>query len=143
MSVDRAGYGAAMTSEGGNEATGTAGPAQIRECGRTVGGGIVVFDVTWDGDLAGGTVAWVVTIDNEDSSERVVLCHERAGDDVRQFVAADGRQQDVRVDATIEDDHATARFPEEIVGVAAGWPLWQALLVVDGTAVSEKVIPTT
>lgn len=135
-----------MTSEGGNEATGTAGAAQIRECGRTVGGGIVVFDVTWDGDLAGGTVAWVVTIDNEDSSERVVLCHERTGGPdgtARQFVAADGRQQDVRVDATIEDDHATARFPEEIVGVAAGWPVWQALLVVDGTAVSEKVIPTS
>jgi hypothetical protein len=143
LSVDRAGYGAAMTSKGGDDAAGTTGSAEIRECGRTVGGGIVVFDVTWDGDLTGGTVAWVVTIDNEDSSERVVLCHERTGDDVRQFVAADGRQQDVRVDATIEDDHATVRFPDEIVGVAADWPVWQALLVVDGTAVSEQVIPTT
>lgn len=132
-----------MTSEGGTQPAGGSDPAQIRECGRTVGGGIVVFDVTWDGDLAGGTVAWVVTIDNEDASERVVLCHERAGDDVRQFVAADGRQQDVRVDATVEDDHATVRFPDEIVGVAATWPVWKALLVVDGTAVSEQVIPTT
>ena len=144
MSVDRAGYGAAMTSEAGDEPRpGAAGPAQIRECGRTVGGGIVVFDVTWDGDLTGGTVAWVVTIDNEDASERVVLCHERTGDDVRQFVAADGRQQDVRVDATVEDDHVTARFPAEIVGVAADWPVWKAVLVVDGTAVSEQLIPTT
>ena len=71
MSVGRAGYGAAMTSEGGTEPAGGADPAQIRECGRTVGGRIVVFDMTWDGSLAGGTVAFVVTIDNEDASERV------------------------------------------------------------------------
>ena len=126
--------------------TSETGAAEIRDCGRTVGGGIVVFDVTWDGPLDGGTVAWVVTVDSEDASERVVLCHERTGGPhgtARQFVAADGRQQDVLVDATVEDDHATVRFPAEVVGVAAEWPVWKALLLVDGSAVSEQVIPTT
>ncbi len=121
------------------------GQARIRECGRTVGGGIVVFDITWEGTLDATTVSWVVTVENEDASERVVLCHERTGGpggDVRQFVAADGRQREVRTDATVEDDHVTARFPAEIVGVAAEWPVWKAVLVVDGTAVSEQLIPT-
>ncbi|QIK66693.1 hypothetical protein G7072_10390 [Nocardioides sp. HDW12B] len=134
------------TSTGDGGTTDGSGEARIRECGRTVGGGIVVFDITWDGTLAGTTVAWVVTIDDEEGSERVVLCHERTGGPdgtARQFVAADGRQQDVRTDATVEDDHVTARFPAEIVGVAAEWPVWKALLVVDGAAISEQVIPTT
>lgn len=137
------------TNDGTDGGAGSSGGAAIRECGRTVGGGIVVFDITWDGTLAGTTVAWVVTVDDEETSERVVLCHERAGgpegpeDTARQFVAADGRQHDVRVDATVEDDHVTARFPAEVVGVAAEWPVWKAVLVVDGTAVSEQVIPTT
>ena len=133
-----------MTSEGSSDATtGGADPAQISECGRTIGGGVVVFDVTWDGTLEGDTVAWVVTIDDEAASERVVLCRERTRDDVRQFVASEGRQQEVPVDATEEDGHLTARFPEEVVGVAATWPVWKALLVIDGTAVSEQVVPTT
>ena len=135
-----------MTSDGGADASGGPDHAEIRECGRTTGGGVVVFDVTWDGYLEAGTVAWVVTIDNDDDSERVVLCLERSGGSdgtVRQFVAADGRQQDVSLDATVEDDHVTVRFPADVVGVAVDWPVWKALLVLDGIAVSEQVIPTT
>ena len=37
----------------------------------------------------------------------------------------------------------TARYPAEVVGVAVDWPVWKALLVVDGIAVSEQLIPTT
>ncbi len=140
-----ASHGNATTSDDGS--VDGSGEARIRECGRTVGGGIVVFDITWDGTLDGTTVAWVVTIDDADASERVVLCYEHSGGGgectARQFVAADGRQHEVRVDATVEDDHVTARFPAEIVGVAADWPVWMAVLVVDGTAVSEQLVPTT
>ena len=115
---------------------------EIRECGRTIGGGVVAFHIEWDGGLTGETVASVVTIDNEDDSERVVLCHERSAGSAVQFVASDGRRQEVREDVTLEDDQVTVRFPLDVVGVAADWPTWKALLVVDGETVAEQALPT-
>jgi hypothetical protein len=116
---------------------------EIRECGRTVGGGVVAFTIAWDGELTGG-VAWVVTVTADDSGERVALVHERVdGGFSAQYVEAEGRRRDVGEDATIGDDDITARFPADVVGVAVDWPVWKAALVVDGTAVSEQIIPTT
>jgi hypothetical protein len=116
---------------------------EIRECGRTVGGGVVAFTIAWEGELA-GDVAWVVTVSGDDPGERVALVHERAGDAFSgQYVEAEGRRTDLDEDATRGDDDITARFPAEVVGVAAEWPVWKAALVVDGTVVSEQIIPTT
>jgi hypothetical protein len=116
---------------------------EIRECGRTVGGGVVAFTITWDGPLE-GRVAWVVTVTAEDSGERIALVHERDGGAfVGQYVEAEGRRTEVDEDADLGDDDVTARFPAEVVGVAVDWPVWKAALVVDGAAVSEQIIPTT
>jgi hypothetical protein len=116
---------------------------EIRECGRTVGGGVVAFTISWEGELA-GNVAWVVTVSGDDPGERVALVHERAADAFSgQYVEAEGRRTDVDEDVTLGDDDITARFPAEVVGVAAEWPVWKAALVVDGTVVSEQIIPTT
>lgn len=116
---------------------------QIRECGRTIGGGIVVFDISWDGDLPAGKVAWVVTISG-DGDEQVALVHERTdGAFAAQYLQAGAGRHDVEEDATVEDDHLTARFPADLVGVATQWPVWKAAVVVNGQPASEQVIPTT
>ena len=116
---------------------------EIRECGRTVGGGVVAFTIAWDGELT-GTVAWVVPVTGDASGDRVSLVHEREGGAVSgQYVEAEGRRTDVEEDASLGEDDITARFPAEVVGVAVDWPVWKAALVVDGTAVAEQIIPTT
>lgn len=117
---------------------------EIRECGRTVGGGTVAVDVSWDGALAGGRVAWVVSIASQDNRERVRLVHERAdGDFVAQYVESGGRRQEVPEDADVAEDHLTARFPADVVGVAVEWPVWKAALTVDGEPVAESVMPVS
>lgn len=117
---------------------------QIRECGRSIGGGTVVFDIEWEGDLGGGDHAFAVAITSSDGREQVRMVHARTGDGApSQYVEADGGRQDVDVDADVDDDHVTARFPAEVVGVAVEWPVWQAVLLVDGSPVAECVIPTT
>jgi len=117
---------------------------QIRECGRTIGGGIVVFDIEWDDELPRGPVAWRVTVANDDGSEHVALVHERSDNDfVAQYVEAEGGRQRVAEDATVEEGHVTARFPVKVVGVATQWPVWKAAMVIDGETVSEKVLPST
>ena len=40
------------------------------------------------------------------------------------------------------EGEVTARFPAEVVGVAVEWPLWTAVVSVDGQVVAEQVIPT-
>ena len=47
---------------------------EIAHCGRTVAGGLVAFDITWDGDL-GGDVVWSVQIGNDDGVFAAVQVH--------------------------------------------------------------------
>ena len=118
---------------------------RIRECGRSIGGGTVVFDIEWEGELGAGDQAFMVSITSSDGREQVRLVHARPGGGAppSQYVEADAGRQEVDVDADLADDHLTARFPAEVVGVAVEWPVWQAALMLDGSPVAEAVIPTT
>jgi hypothetical protein len=118
---------------------------EIVECGRTIAGDLVAFTIEWDGEPA-GEVSWVVRISSADQAEAVVLgCSlgEDGGSADRQWVEAEGRRQDVEVDADLGEGEVTARFPAEVVGVAVEWPVWTAAIAVDGQTVAEQVIPTT
>ena len=117
---------------------------EITECGRTVAGDVVAFTIEWDGEPEGEMV-WAVRVTSPDRSESVELgCSLGPGDDGadRQWVASQGRRQDVEVDADLADGEVTARFPAEVVGVAVEWPVWTAVVSVDGRVVAEQVIPT-
>jgi hypothetical protein len=111
---------------------------EITECGRTLGGGLVAFDIQWDGSLS-GDVQWVVRITSADRTETVALT---VSSEDRQYVECDGRQVDVDPDADLSEGEITARFPEDVVGVAIEWPTWTAAVSVDGQVVAEHVIPT-
>ena len=113
---------------------------EIANCGRTVAGGLVAFDITWDGDL-GDDVVWSVRIGNDDQSETLELVLARRGGTDEQYVSGEGGREDVEPDADVSDDHVTARFPADVVGVAAEWPVWTAVLAVGGEVVAEQVIP--
>jgi hypothetical protein len=118
---------------------------QIVGCGRTIGGGVVAFHIEWDGDLPGeSSVLWSMEISN--GEESVHLGHQRNGGEfVAQFVDASstGGRADVPEDADLGGTDITARFPEDVVGVAVEWPVWKALIVVDGAEVASEVCTTT
>ena len=114
---------------------------EITECGRTLGGGLVVFDVRWEGEPTGETV-WAVRITSADRAETVELGYARGHAGEQQYVAADGRRQPVETDVDVREGEITARFPEEVVGVAIEWPTWTAVLSVDGEVVAEHAVPT-
>ncbi len=112
---------------------------RIRECGRSVAGGYVAFDIQWEGDLAGPqSVLWAMEVTSE-TGETVRLGYQRSGAEPTQFVDDDvtGRRSDVDPDADVGDDEITVRFPAAVVGVAVEWPVWRALLVVDGEQIAD------
>ena len=117
---------------------------EITECGRTIAGDLVAFTIEWDGE-PGGELGWAVRISSADRSEVVELgCSlgEEGGTADRQWVEAEGRRQDVEVDADLGEGEVTVRFPAAVVGVAVEWPVWTAVVTVDGEVVAEQVIPT-
>jgi hypothetical protein len=110
----------------------------IQRAGRTITGDLVAFDVRWEGPLTGSTVVWSMVV--SDGASEVRLSHERAGEEAAaQYVvdAATGRRQDVAVDADLHDEEITLRFPAEAVGVAVEWPVWVAVISVDGQDVAH------
>ena len=117
----------------------------IEHAGRTITDALVAFDVRWEGDLGGaGTVVWTMVV--SDGASEVRLSHERRGGEVAvQYVVdgATGRRQEVPEDADVEDDGITARFPADVVGVAVEWPVWTAVITVDGEDVAHRVVPVT
>jgi hypothetical protein len=42
-------------------------------------------------------------------------------------------------DAEVGSAGITARFPTNVVGVAVEWPVWRAVITVDGADVAEQV----
>lgn len=116
---------------------------QILECGRTMAGAFIAFSIRWDGDLPSeGTVSWSMVVTSGDGSDELRLGYERAGGSFsQQYVddRASGRRQPVEEDADLKDDEITARFPASVVGVAVEWPVWRAVIAVDGTDVAEQV----
>jgi hypothetical protein len=114
---------------------------RIVECGRTLAGDYVAFDIQWEGDLdTPGSVLWAMSV-SSDGGETVRLGYQRSGDDATQFVDDDvsGRRSEVDPDADVGDGEITVRFPAPAVGVAVEWPLWRALLVVDGEQVADCI----
>jgi hypothetical protein len=114
----------------------------IEHAGRTLTDALVAYDVRWSGELAGTTVTWSMVV-SEGASE-VRLCHERGEDgSAHQYVVdgGSGRRQDVPVDADVHDDEVTVRFPADVVGVAVEWPVWVAVLTVDGEDVAHHAVP--
>ena len=116
---------------------------QILECGRTIAGEYVAFDICWEGDLSQGTVVWSMEVAGADGAEKIRLGHQRTdGERPEQFVddLATGRRQGLEADAEVGDAEITARFPANIVGVAVEWPVWRAVITVDGADVAERVV---
>jgi hypothetical protein len=116
---------------------------EITECGRTMAGEFVAFDIQWDGDLEGQSVTWSMVISSQDGKGVVRLGYENLeGDFAAQYVADESSQRRTEVDrnADLRDHEITVRFPANIVGVAVEWPVWTALLTVDGQDVASQVV---
>ena len=114
---------------------------EMTDCGRTVAGEVVAFSIEWEGEPA-GEVTWAVRVTSADRTETVELGYERGPAGDQQYAEANGRRQGVDPDADLDDGSITARFPAEVVGVAIEWPVWTAVVRVDGEVVAEQVIPT-
>jgi hypothetical protein len=113
----------------------------IRHCGRTVAGDFIAFDIKWEGALpASSSVAWSMVLTGPDGTETIRLVHER-GEQPAQYVEASTGRQDVDPDADIDDSEITVRFPANIVGVAVEWPVWTAVMTVDGEEAASCVVP--
>jgi hypothetical protein len=98
----------------------------------------------WSRSTSGGRATSRLEISN--GEESVLLGHQRSGGEVAaQFVdaASTGRRQDVPADADLGDGGITVRFPADIVGVALEWPVWKALIVVDGVEVASELCSAT
>jgi len=117
---------------------------QISRCGRTIAGDFVAFDIGWEGELNGSTVLWSVVISSDDSNERLQLGHERGVDGSfrSQFVFSGNSadQEQLKEDADLRDGEITVRFPAPVVGVAVEWPVWRAVITVDGEDLDSQVI---
>jgi hypothetical protein len=114
---------------------------EIIECGRTIAGDLVAFDIQWEGEPQ-GEVTWCAQVTSADQSETLRLGYVRGAAGEEQYVESDGRREDVEVDASVSDGEVTVRFPADKVGVAIEWPAWCAVVSVDGEVVAEHVIPT-
>ena len=120
------------------------GQVTIDHCGRTIAASVVAFDIQWSGDLpADREVTWAVRVASGDGGSQVELGHRRAGDRLSQYARdlSSGREQEVGVDADLQDDEITVRFPSDVVGAATGWPTWQAVIEVDGRDVTSLAVP--
>ena len=116
---------------------------EISHCGRTVSGDIVGIDLRWDGALEPQeSVMWSVFVTSEDGADEIHLGHLRSGGSVQQFVddRSTGRRQAVEPDADVSDDEIVVRFPTNVVGVAVDWPVWKAVITVDGEDLATRVV---
>jgi hypothetical protein len=112
----------------------------IEHCGRTISGGFVAFDIRWQGELpAEADVQWSMVV--SEGEEELSLVHARTGDAAGQYVVGRSGRDDVEPDADVSDNEITVRFAADVVGVAAEWPSWTAVLTVDGEDVSRQVVP--
>ncbi len=118
----------------------------IVSCGRTVTGDLVAFDIAWDGDAAeDADLRWSMVVSSGAEEDVVELGHARSGETSTQYVAdrSSARRHEVDADADLRDHEITVRFPAQVVGVAREWPMWKAVLRVDGAVVAEQVLPVS
>ena len=116
---------------------------EITHCGRTISGDVVGIDLRWEGDLASEqSVLFSMLVSSEDDAEEIHLGHFRSGAEVEQFVddRASGRRHSVEPDADVDDHEIILRFPASVVGVAVEWPVWKAVITVDGQEVAARVV---
>ncbi len=116
----------------------------LEHCGRTIAASVVAFDLKWAGDLpAGREVTWAVRVVSGDGESQVELGHRRSAGRTSQYALdlASGRSQEVGVDADLQADEITVRFPSDVVGVAADWPTWKAVIEIDGCDVTSLAVP--
>ncbi len=117
---------------------------EITDCGRTLGGGVVAFDIRWEGEPSRpATATWSVAISEGEGSESVRLVYEcRDGDFAAQYVdeTSTGQRRDVDENADLRDHEITVRFPADIVGVAVEWPVWKASVAVPGEDTATAVV---
>ena len=88
--------------------------------------------------------AMLISGDTGDGAVR--LCYETvAGEFSAQYAVdeATQRRTDVEPDADVGDGEITVRFPDNIVGVAVEWPVWKAVLTVDGADVDSQLAQVT
>jgi hypothetical protein len=115
---------------------------EIVNCGRTVSGDFVAWDMRWQGDLPDmADVQWSMVV--SEGEEEIRLVHGRTHGRQTQYVVGAAGREDVEPDADVSDDEIVARFPADVVGVATGWPVWTAVLTVDQEDVSHMVVPTS
>lgn len=116
---------------------------EISHCGRTISGDTVGIDISWEGALAPQqSVLWSIFVSSDDGTDEIHLGHIRSGDAAEQFVddLGSGRRHPVDPDADVSDDEIIVRFPTSVVGVAVDWPVWKAVITVDGQDVATRVI---
>lgn len=116
---------------------------KILRAGRTVTDDVVAYDIGWDDDLNGGeSVLWSMLVTSEDGDETVQLGY-KVVDGVfsAQFVFdhVSARQVNVGEDVTLGEGEITVRFPTDVVGAAGQWPVWKAIITVDGSDVAEHL----
>jgi hypothetical protein len=122
--------------------TSAPGGPTIHNCGRTISGGFVAFDMRWDGRVPSDRdVQWSARV--SEGREEVRLVHARTAGRAEQYILGAGGRQDVDPDADLSDDEITVRFPAEVVGVAVEWPMWTTVLTIEGEDVSHMVVPTS
>ena len=117
---------------------------EITHCGRTVAGDVVGIDIRWEGALEPRqSVLWSMLVSSEDGADQIHLGHLRAGEQIEQFVddQRSGRRQSVEPDADASDGEIVIRFPANVVGVAVEWPVWKAVITVDGREAAARVAP--
>lgn len=115
---------------------------EITHCGRTFSGGFVAWDVRWDGELPDGAgIEWSMVV--ADGDEEIRLVHGRRAGVAEQYVVGAAGREDVEPDADASEHEITVRFPADVVGVAVEWPVWTAVLTLDGEDVSRQVAPVT
>lgn len=122
--------------------TSAPGGPTIHNCGRTISGGFVAFDMRWEGEVpADGDVQWSARV--SEGQEEVRLVHARSAGIAEQYILGGAGRHDVDPDADLEDDEITVRFPAEVVGVAVEWPVWTTVITIDGEDVTHMVVPTS
>ena len=117
---------------------------EITHCGRTVSGDVVGIDIQWEGELAPQeSVLWSMLVASDDDADEIHLGHLRSGATTEQFVddRTTGRRHSLEPDADVSDDEIVLRFPANVVGVAVEWPVWKAVITVDGREVATRVVP--
>jgi hypothetical protein len=114
----------------------------IKHCGRTLAGDYVAFDIQWEGSVPfEADAGWTMVVTAPDGVETVRLEHRRTAGVATQFVEAAAGRVEMDPDVDLDEGEITARFKADVVGVAVEWPVWTAVLSVDGTDVSSMVVP--